>query len=203
MLWDDIYGLPALPEVQSAWAATQDIVDRLGDPDAILSVPATAVSRLQNQVAEASTLWQQARIALDTHLREHRETWEREIALLDGIAEIPDLLNASEREEVNQLTNAIRSLLRPELPSQSTGTATSLAAEWRQKTERYQSLRQQLSFEAIGKRYNLSPESSALLQQLTERKRVSLAQISPQTLSELQRFQRLCAAVTLRFSASA
>lgn len=200
-LWDGVYALPTLPETEAAWGATRKLMAALGHPSAILTVPATTVSQFQNQAADASTLWQQARVALDGQLREYRENWERELALLDGIAEIPDLLNTSEREEVRSLTNSIRALLRLELAGQPATAITRYATEWRQKTERFQTAKKRLSFEAIGERYGLSSESIQLLQGLTGRKRVSLAQISPQTLVELRRFERFCEAVTLHFSA--
>jgi len=201
--WDDIYALPSLPETEATWGATCKLMAALGHSSAILAIPATTVSQLQNQAAEASTLWQQARVALDTHLREHREAWERELALLDGIAEIPDLLNSDEHEEVRALTNGIRVLLRLELSGQSSVAIAHYASDWRQKTERFQAVKKRLSFEAIGERYGLSPESIELLQGLTGRKRISLAQVSPKTLEELQRFQKFCEAVTLHFSARA
>ena len=189
---------PKLP-----WGATRKMLAALGHPSAVLTIPATSVSQLQNQAAEASNLWQQARMALDAHLREHREAWEQQLVLLDGLAEIPDLLNSRERDEVRVLTSGIRVLLRLELAGQSSAAITRYASEWGQKSERFQVIKKRLSFEAIGERYGLSIESIELLQDLTGRKRVSLAQVSAQTLTELQRFQKFCEAVTLHFSARA
>lgn len=200
-LWEDVYGLPPLGEARLAWSTTNKLLEALGEPSAILVVPTTTISQLQNLAAETSTNWQLARTALDTALREHRANWEREVALLTGITEIPDLLDGDERNAVRFLVKDIRALLSLELSGRPTAGLQDCALDWREKAERFKVVKKQLSFEALGDRYKLRGESIALLQRLAQQEQVSLAQVSPEALTELQRFHRFCAAVTLHFSA--
>lgn len=199
-LWDDVYGLPPQPVMKLTWDATHKLIGDLGDPEAILGLPATTISQLQNQVAEVSTLWRNAHMETDLGLEEHREIWKRELALLESVTNIPDLLMPDEHAEVRTLTNDLRLLLN--LSIQSYMEAVQYHSNWCQKTEQFRAVKNRLSFEAIGTRYHLSTDSLRVLKDLANRKRVSLSELSSQTLEELHQFQHFCEAVTLNFSTS-
>ena len=83
-------------------------------------------------------------------------------------------------------------------------TAASLeqhAAQWKVIQREFEEEKKRLSFEDIAETYHLSPSTVKVMEEIVQGNRVSLAQVSEETLLELRSFKQFCEAITLLFSA--
>ena len=203
LLWTQVYGMDPIPTGEEAWQQTLDLARALEDPAAVVHKTTQQVRSLQSEAAQATEGWKRVQIELRPLLQEFRQEWDRQVSRLRAVAEIPDLLEAQEKDRFDTLRAMLMQHLQLNLRGQSQTTVSKYAARWQALVAEFEEMEQRLSFESLAETYQLSTDTIKVLQNLVGGERVSLAQITPETLNELRRFRRFCEAVTLRFSMKA
>lgn len=200
VLWTQVYGQSAVPEAEAAQSLTQDLIAILDDSEAVLHRSANQIVQLSSQAGDAERAWGSAHTKLADPLKAFRQEWKSEINSLQAVTRIPDLVAPAEKKTVNDQTTRLAQFLSLNLAGQPRSKVAAYAKQWQTLVEQFDQMKQQLSFDAIAQTYQLSPDTIAVLEDLVSGNPVSLAQVSPQTLEELRRFQHFCESVTLRLS---
>lgn len=200
ILWTQIYQQASISVGEQARQSTTHIADMLKTPDAILQGTAEGGMQVQSQITEITSLWKQVTAELAPQLSKYQEQWRQDIANLQAIAEIPDLLPTSEKREFQELIRRLEGHLQLDLTEKSNKEIAKYADQWQTVVAQFKQMQQRFSFESIAEIHHLLPETIKVLKNLVTGKAISLADLSPETLGELQRFQHLCEAIVLKFS---
>ncbi len=142
---------------------------------------------------------------IDQQLTDFKDDIHEEMDTIRALIKIPDLLSdTGEARQVEQVLKAMNeSLKQTEAPSRFADPTSlrKLAGEWTRLYTRFTEIRQRLSFDMLQADYGFDGDTIAIIERLVSGQTLTLDELTPQTITELQRFRQFCHQIILRLTA--
>jgi hypothetical protein len=129
---------------------------------------------------------------------------QKEMDTIRALIKIPDLI--SDDQEIRQVAGVLDGMDRVlELARETKRlvepqTRKKLRIEWSQLDVLFNEIRQRLSFDTLQEDYGFSDETIFVIEHLVSGQPLSLDQLTPDIIGELQRFQQFCRQIVLRLT---
>lgn len=199
-LWVDVYQQPAFPSNQSLKQASRKPLGIISRSSDVFSVEEHALQEFRGDirdVVDRFSKWErELERKLEAFCEEHSTTVETTKTLL----RIPDFFDEdAERQRIEQLLDEVLDLLQ--LEGVEAENVERLADKWSTTWGAFQELQSHLSLDALRQRFNLSEETTSVVEQLIAGDALRLGEMSTEVLDELQQIQHFASQISLRFEA--
>jgi hypothetical protein len=158
-------------------------------------------SQLEVNWERLQTLAQQ----VEQQLVGFKDKMHLEMDTVHALLKIPDLLpDQEESEKISQVVDEMDRVLERARVDPSLGEPNAIkrmAQEWEQLHTRFVGIRRRLSFDRLQIDYSFSKDTIAVIEHLTSGKALTLDELTPEAIGELQRFQQFCRQIVLRLTA--
>lgn len=194
-----VYGLPVPPEYTESVKAVKEVVD-VGNIVDDAEQGGWFVDLMQ-QLHKADRLLTASATSLQGMLTSHRQQMRDEVKGAQVRLKLPDLFpNEETRMRFERIGAEVQRLIARDT-EEFKQEDQRFAEEWERHYGEFRRLREECSFERLGRRYNLSDQAVHLIETLLSGRPVSLAEATPEALGELARLEHLRGQIILQLRA--